>query len=145
MKEYGLLDKLIPGAKIRSSTDIGRIDLPTAASSSSSNVTATNLPGSKRGCDDKHEVRFYHWAWNAQMGMMFATGGPQSSDGSLMCKEGVNLRYIREDDSSKMQEALVSFATELKNGNKNPSKGAHFVAIMGDGAATFLKEIGRAS
>ena len=139
LKEYGLLDKLIPSAKIRSSTEIGHIDLPTASSSSSSNVAATSLPGSKRGCDDKNEVRFYHWAWNAQMGMMFATGGPQSSDGSLMCKEGVNLRYIREDDSSKMQEAMVSFATELKNGNKNPSKGAHFVAIMGDGAATFLK------
>ena len=139
LKEYGLLDKLIPSAKIRSSTEIGAIDLPTASPSSSSNVAATSLPGSKRGCDDKNEVRFYHWAWNAQMGMMFATGGPQSSDGSLMCKEGVNLRYIREDDSSKMQEAMVSFATELKNGNKNPSKGAHFVAIMGDGAATFLK------
>ncbi len=139
LKEYGVLDKLIPGAKIRSSTEIGHIDLPTATSTSSSNVAPTNLPGSKRGCDDKPEVRFYHWAWNAQMGLMFATGGPQSSDGSLMCKEGVNLRFVREDDAGKMQEALVAFATELKNGNKQPVKGAHFVAIMGDGAATFLK------
>ncbi len=141
LKEYGILDKLIPSAKVRSSTDIERIELPTTTTSSSSNVTAVSMPGSRRGCDDKPEVRFYHWAWNAQMGLMFATGGPQSSDGSFMCKEGVNLRFVREDDSSKMQEALVAFATELKGGTKNPTKGAHFVAIMGDGAATFLKGI----
>ncbi|MBM3782966.1 MAG: OmpA family protein [Acidobacteria bacterium] len=139
LNRYGLLDKLIPGAKVRESTDVGKIDLPTVAITGSSNVAPVSMPGSKRGCDDKPEVRFYHWAWNAQMGMMFATGGPQSADGSLMCKEGANIRFVREDDAGKMQEALVAFATELKGGSKNPSKGAHFVAIMGDGAATFLK------
>ena len=56
-----------------------------------------------------------------------------------MCKEGVNLRLIRQDDVGKMQEALVAFATELKNGDANPTKGAHYVGIMGDGSATFLK------
>ncbi|MBM3766977.1 MAG: OmpA family protein [Acidobacteria bacterium] len=139
LNKYGILDKLIPGAKVRESTEIGKIDLPTATTTAASNVTAASLPGSKRGCDNKDEIRFYHWAWNAQMGMMFATGGPQSSDGSLMCKEGANVRFVREDDAGKMQEALVAFATELKGGSRNPSKGAHFVAIMGDGAATFLK------
>ena len=81
------------------------------------------------------------WAWNAQMGAMLANGGPQAATGSLMCKHGVNLKFIRQDDSSKMQEALVAFATELSRGNANPTKGAHFVAIMGDGSATFLKGV----
>src|SRR4029078_8210201 len=98
-----------------------------------------SLPGENPGCTDKPEVRFYHWAWNTQMGAMFATGGPQATKGSLMCKNGLNLRFIREDDPSKMQEGLVAFASDLKNGDSNPSKGTHFVAIMGDGAATFLK------
>jgi OmpA-OmpF porin, OOP family len=56
-----------------------------------------------------------------------------------MCNAGVNLRLLRQDDSGKMQEALVAFATELKDGVANPTKGAHFVAIMGDGSAAFLK------
>jgi outer membrane protein OmpA-like peptidoglycan-associated protein len=86
-------------------------------------------------------VRFYVWAWNSQMGGMLANGGPQAAKGSLMCANDVNLRYIREDMVDKMQEGLVAFATELSKGNAQPKNGVHFVAIMGDGAATFLKGI----
>src|SRR5205085_10124046 len=98
-------------------------------------------PGANAGCSDLPEVRMLVWAWNAQMGLMFANGGPQAASNSLMCKERVNLKLLRQDDSGKMQEALVAFATELKSGVGNPSKGAHFVAIMGDGSAAFLKGV----
>jgi OOP family OmpA-OmpF porin len=91
------------------------------------------------GCPSLPEVRFYHWAWNAQMGMMLATGGKQAAAGSLMCKRGVNLKLIREDNTDTMQSLLITFAEALKAGEANPQKGAHFVAIMGDGAAMFLK------
>ncbi len=137
--EYGILDKLIPSARVRESTIPGKIDLPSVTQSSASNVPAASLPSNKRGCDDKPEVRLYLWAWNAQMGLMFANGGAQATSGSLMCGKNVNLRLIREDDVTKMQEAMVSFASAHKGGDSNPSKGAHFVAIMGDGGATFLK------
>ncbi len=139
LNRYGLLGKLLPSAKVRESTEVGKVELPKIQESSKIDVAAAPIPGSGRGCDDKPEVRFYLWAWNAQMGLMFANGGPQATKGSLMCGKNVNLRLIREDDTNKMQEALVAFATDLKNGNANPSKGAHFVAIMGDGSATFLK------
>src|SRR5204862_327231 len=59
--------------------------------------------------------------------------------GSLMCAKGVNLKLIREDNTDNMQAALVAFAEALKKGEANPSAGTHFVAIMGDGSATFLK------
>ena len=136
---YGWLDKLIPSARVRESTVPGKIDLPPVTQTGSVNVAPVPLPTNKRGCEDKPEVRLYLWAWNAQMGLMFANGGAQATAGSLMCGKNVNLRLIREDDTSKMQEALVSFASSLKGGEANPSKGAHFVAIMGDGSATFLK------
>lgn len=91
------------------------------------------------GCTDKPEVRFYHWAWNAQAGMMLATGGKQATADSLMCKNGVNLKLIREDNVDTMQSLMLSFAEEHKAGKAHPDKGAHFVAIMGDGSAVFLK------
>jgi OmpA-OmpF porin, OOP family len=136
----GVLDKIVPGAKARESVVPSRADLPNAPDSEAA-VAARNvpMPGSGPGCEDRTEVRFYHWAWNAQMGLMFATGGPQATEGSLMCKNGVNLKFTREDDVGKMQEALIAFATDLEKGNAQPRNGAHFVAIMGDGAAAFLK------
>jgi outer membrane protein OmpA-like peptidoglycan-associated protein len=91
------------------------------------------------GCASEPEMRFYLWAWNSQMGLMYASGGKQSAPGSLMCQRGVNLRLLREDMVDKMQSLMVSFAEAYKKGDPNPKEGAHFVAIMGDGAATFLK------
>jgi hypothetical protein len=91
------------------------------------------------GCPSLPEVRFYHWAWNAQMGLMLATGDKQATADSLMCKNGVNLKLIREDNTDTMQSLLVTFAEALKGGDANPKAGAHFVAIMGDGSAMFLK------
>jgi OmpA-OmpF porin, OOP family len=90
-------------------------------------------------CTGKPEVRLLHWAWNAQMGLMHASGAAQVLPESLMCRAGVNLKLMRQDDVGKMQENLIVFATDLKGGEPHPKKGAHFVVIMGDGAASFLK------
>jgi len=141
LKRYGVLDQIVPSAKTAESTVPKRVDLPVLNPSLASNVIPAALPGAAPGCTAEQEVRMLVWAWNAQMGLMFATGGPQATAGSLMCKEHVNLKLLRQDDSGKMQEALVAFATELKGGNANPTKGAHFVAIMGDGSAAFLKGV----
>ncbi|HKV09689.1 MAG TPA: OmpA family protein [Thermoanaerobaculia bacterium] len=137
----GLLDKIVPAAKERDSVVPEKANLPdapgaTAAPASNQNVS---MPGEQPGCSDKPEVRLYHWAWNAHMGAMFANGGKQSTEGSLMCENGVNLKFIRQDDVGKMQEGLIAFASALKNGDRNPSEGVHFVTIMGDGGAAFLK------
>ncbi len=136
-----LVDRIIPKAKERASVVPTKADLPEAGESAAAAVKAVALPGTGAGCADLTEVRMLIWAWNAQMGAMFANGGERSTQGSLMCGKGVNLRFIRQDDVSKMQEDLITFANELKGGNPHPSKGAHFVSIMGDGSATFLKGV----
>jgi outer membrane protein OmpA-like peptidoglycan-associated protein len=138
---YGVLDKIIPKAKERPSVVPQKADLPGLPGESNANVAPAAMPGSGAGCPDKTEMRGLIWAWNSQMGMIFANGGPQASSGSMMCERGVNLKLIRQDDVSKMQEDLITFANELKKGNRQPTKGAHFVSIMGDGSATFLKGV----
>ena len=82
LNKYGLLDKLMPSAQVRESTEVGKIDLPKIQESAKVNVAATAIPGNARGCDDKPEVRLYLWAWNAQMGLMYANGGSQATKGS---------------------------------------------------------------
>jgi len=141
LKKYGVLETIAPSAKAVESTVPKRVDLPIMNPSIASNVTPVAAPGNSPGCTNDPEVRMLVWAWNAQMGLMFANGGPQATSGSLMCREHVNLKLLRQDDSGKMQEALVAFATDLKAGNANSTKGAQFVAIMGDGSAAFLKGV----
>ena len=61
------------------------------------------LPGREPGCSGHSELRALVWAWNAQMGLMFANGGPQATRGSLMCEHGVNLKLVRQDDAEQMK------------------------------------------
>ena len=102
--------------------------------------TLADMPGSRAARINGSQIRFLCWAWNSQMGLMLANGGIETTQGSLMDKRGVNVKLIRQDDASQMQNELVKFATELKN-NPQPADGSHFVAIMGDGAAAFLAGI----
>lgn len=139
----GLVEKLVPSARVKSSAIPLRADLPQLDEQGRPTETAkaSAVPAPLRpGCSKLPEVRMELWAWNSQMGLMFANGGPQSTAGSLMCKEGVNLKLIRQDDSTKMREDLVAFARGVKDGEAQPGEGAAFVAIMGDGSATFLAE-----
>ena len=81
----------------------------------------------------------YLFAWNSQAGLALATGGKQAATGSLMCSHGVNLRLIREDNTDTMQSLMVAFAEDLKKGVAQPTQGAHFMAVMGDGSAAIIK------
>ncbi|MBB6050530.1 OmpA family protein [Armatimonas rosea] len=102
---------------------------------------SVTMPGKEPGCTELPEVRLLGYAWNAHMGLHFANGGPQATKGSLMCQNGVNLKFARQDMNDKLTEALVTFATALSRGEKNPTVGAHFVTVMGDGSAAFLKGV----
>ena len=126
------LSKLAPEADHQKSAVPPKAELPSDPALA---VPTAAAPG----CADKPEVRFYHWAWNAQMGLIYATGGKQAAEGSMMCKNGVNLKLIREDNTDQMANLMATFAEGLKKGEANPAQGAHFVAIMGDGSAPFLK------
>ncbi len=135
----GLFRKVAPNASGLGSNEPPRVVLPEEGAGTFPAVTE-GAPG----CADLPKVRFYHWAWNAQMGLMLANGGKVAQKDSLMCKNGVNLELVREDNTDQMQNELAVFAESYA---KNPSakvtpdKGAAFVAIMGDGSAQFLKGI----
>ncbi|MEQ1821478.1 MAG: OmpA family protein [Fimbriimonadaceae bacterium] len=133
------LSGLIPGRSTAESMVPAKVDLPRRPGEQiPDSVRDLSLPGKAVSNSDKPEMRMLLWAWNSQMGLMFANGGASTTKGSFMDKYGVNLKLERQDMVDKMQEGLVTFATEYSQGNKNPSTGAHFVAIMGDGAAAFL-------
>lgn len=101
-------------------------------------VPAIPLPSKTAAVMTGPEIRFQQMAWNAQTALNFANGGATTTSGSLMEKHGVNLRIVWEDDVMKQGTALVNFAAALKKGNPHPTEGAHFMAVMGDGAAATI-------
>ena len=138
------LAKMLPAAKQQPAVVPQKVDLPALNSDTGSgDASAPLLAGDGAGCTNKPEVRMLVWAWNAQMGMMYANGAPQAAKGSLMCGQGVNLKLSRQDDSGKMQEGLVTLADAMSRGDKKPTAGTHFVAIMGDGGAAFLSSLNK--
>lgn len=131
--DSGLLMK----KKVKQSEEIGKIDLPTAPENAASTVGAVEMPSDNPANINSKEVRWLLWAWNAQMGLLFANGGANTTEGSLMAKQGVNLHLTRQDDVSQMQASLIKFAKEYKD-DPDTKEGAQFVTIMGDGSAAFL-------
>lgn len=114
-------------------------DAPGVVESAPSNAVAqTPLPSTTPAAVASPEIRMQIMAWNSQMGLIFSNGGPQTTQGSLMQKHGVNLRIIREDDVMKQSTQLINFAKAFKDGNAQPTEGAHLMAVMGDGSAATI-------
>jgi OmpA-OmpF porin, OOP family len=119
------------------SQEVGKIDLPDAPKNASTAVPQAEMPSDKAANLSTPALRWQLWAWNAQMGLMFANGGANTTEGSLMAKNGVNLALTRQDDVPQMQASLIKFANEYKS-NPATTEGTQFVSIMGDGAPAFL-------
>lgn len=122
---------------VTESQTVGRIDLPDAPKNAATAVPQAAMPSDKPATLDSPEIRWQLWAWNAQMGLLFANGGPKTTEGSLMAQNKVNLNLTRQDDVPQMQASLIKFANEYKS-NPKTTEGVHFVSIMGDGAPSFL-------
>jgi outer membrane protein OmpA-like peptidoglycan-associated protein len=75
--------------------------------------------------------------WNAQMGIMYAVGGKQTSAGSICQEMGLNVQLDVQNNTGKQAEDLYAFAQGYVSGDQ--SKGCHFIGWMGDGVPNYLK------
>jgi len=100
------------------------------------NVEPVALPGSGPASVRSTLIRGEIWEWNAQMGLIYANGGANTTKGSLMEKHGVNLSLIRQDDTGKMQEDLIACAREISNGASQCSE-------TGRAGRTSIVQLGR--
>jgi OmpA-OmpF porin, OOP family len=113
--------------------------LQDAGSRSGGAAALASLPGSKvAALSGAPDVRVNFWAWNAQMGCLYANGGSVTTDGSLMAKQGVHMTIDRQDDNNQLMAQLTALAKAMHDGQTDPKVGVHFVGIMGDGAGAFL-------
>ena len=85
-------------------------------------------------------IRIAGYAWNGQTPMIVANGGPRTTEGSLMEKNGVNLEIIRQDWLSELRNMQMKFIEQYDAGEEYPSsdKSAFAIMIMGDGAPFYI-------
>jgi OOP family OmpA-OmpF porin len=132
---------LIPTPGIMKALVPQKAVLPDVKDAAVPNVNPVAIPTASPATVQNTLVRGEIWEWNAQIGLIFANGGPTTTAGSLMAKRNVNLMLIRQDDTNKMQEDLIACANELKGGATQCSNGANFVVIMGDGSGQFAAAV----
>lgn len=116
-------------------------DLPGAIDQRATGGGDITIPGPRIVADHDPCIMSEVWEWNAQQGAFFANGGKVTHDKSINAKYGICVHYIRQDDTEKMKADLIKFAQAVAQGNQQPTEGATFVSIMGDGAGQFLASI----
>tara|TARA_R110000796_G_scaffold37722_3_gene95080 strand:- start:28637 stop:30451 length:1815 start_codon:yes stop_codon:yes gene_type:complete len=106
------------------------------------------LPSTSKSSEvnNKPLVRIAAYAWNAQSGIIVANGGPKTTKGSLMERNGINLEIIRQDWLSELRNMQMKFVEEFDRGEEYPDadKSAFAIIMMGDGAPFYISTMQQA-
>lgn len=136
---------LSPGIKTAVSKQLDGIDLNQTDVNNVTNAAKIALPSTEISTEvaDKPLVKIGAYAWNAQSGIIVSNGGPKTTKGSLMEKNGVNLEIIRQDWLSELRNMQMKFIEEFDKGEAFPSsdKSVFAVMIMGDGAPFYISSV----
>jgi OmpA-OmpF porin, OOP family len=139
---------LSPGLKTSMSKKLEGIEVNQTDVNNVSNAEKIALPGKSLSTEvnSKPLVRIAGYAWNAQSGIIVANGGPNTTKGSLMEKNGINLELVRQDWLSELRNMQMKFVEEFDSGEKFPTsdKSAFAVMIMGDGAPFYISSAQKA-
>ncbi|QSB27298.1 phosphate ABC transporter substrate-binding/OmpA family protein [Flavobacterium sp. CLA17] len=136
---------LSPGIKTAVSKQLDGIELNQTDVNNVTNAEKIALPSTEISSEvaDKPLVRIAGYAWNAQSGIIVSNGGPKTTKGSLMEKNGVNLEIIRQDWLSELRNMQMKFIEEFDKGEAFPTsdKSVFAVMIMGDGAPFYISSV----
>lgn len=137
-----------PGLKTAVSKQLNGIDLNKTEVNNVTNAEKIALPSKDISTlvSGKPLVRIAAYAWNAQSGIIVSNGGPKTTKGSLMEKNGVNLEIIRQDWLSELRNMQMKFIEEFDKGQAFPTsdKSAFAIMMMGDGAPFYISSMQKA-
>lgn len=91
-------------------------------------------------------VKMEGMQWLGQTPLFYAMGDVTTTKGSLFEKAGINMSFFNENNTGKMQDDFLAFATalskELPNNPKaNPQVGTHFFSVMGGAGSTMVQGV----
>lgn len=131
---------LSPGLRVDESKTVEKLDVSNKDVNNVTTSAELPLPGEEASADvaSKPLVRIAGYAWNAQSGIIVSNGGPKTTKGSIMEKNGVNLEIIRQDWLTELRNLQMKFVEEFDKGNSFPKEGAAGIIIMGDGVPFYI-------
>ncbi len=137
---------LSPGLRTDESKKLEKIDVADKDINNISTSDEMPLPSAETSTDvsAKPLVRLAGYAWNAQSGIIVANGGPKTTKGSIMEKNGINLEIIRQDWFTELRNLQLKFIEEFDRGTNNPKEGVAGIIIMGDGVPFYVSSVQQA-
>jgi len=131
---------LAPGLKTSESKKLEKLDVEDSDVNNITTSEEMSLPttDASSAVASKPLIKIAGYAWNAQSGIIVANGGPKTTAGSLMEKNGVNLELIRQDWLTELRNLQMKFIDEVDKGNNFPKEGAAGIMIMGDGVPFYI-------
>jgi len=137
-----------PGLRVTEAKQLDGLNINSDDVNNISAVEMMDLPSEEVSSDvsNKPVVRMAAYAWNAQSGIIVSNGGPKTTKGSLMEKNGVNLEIIRQDWLSELRNMQMKFIEEFDRGEEFPDsdKSAFAIMMMGDGAPFYISTMQQA-
>lgn len=131
---------LSPGLRVDESKAVEKLEVSDKDVNNVTTSAELPMPGEEASAEvaSKPLVRLAGYAWNAQSGIIVANGGPKTTKGSMMEKNGVNLEIIRQDWLTELRNLQMKFVEEFDKGNSAPKEGAAGIIIMGDGVPFYV-------
>lgn len=132
---------LIPTPGILKSVVASKVSLPKQEDAKVQGVAPLPYPSSSPAHVSATALPVDVWEWNAQNATFLATGGADTTKGSLMEKFGVNLHLQRQDSNDQMKKDLLACAKQLHDGDQTCSNGVAAILVMGDSAGQWLADL----
>ena len=133
---------LAPGLRVDDSKQLDGMNLSDDNIDNNTKSALIELPSTEVSsvASEKPLIRVAGYAWNSQSGIIVANGGPKTTAGSIMEKNGLNVEIIRQDWVSELRNMQMKFIEEFNRGVEYPKsdKSAYAVMIMGDGAPYYI-------
>ncbi|MBL7703649.1 MAG: OmpA family protein [Ferruginibacter sp.] len=131
---------LAPGLRTSESKKLEKLNVEDGDVNNVTTSEEMALPGTdvSSAVSSKPLIKIAGYAWNAQSGIIVANGGPKTTTGSLMEKNGVNLELIRQDWLTELRNLQMKFIDEFDKGTNFPKEGAAGIMIMGDGVPFYI-------
>lgn len=137
-----------PGLRVQSSVTSSGITVDDGTVDNVKTSAKLDLPSTTLSSkvESKPKVRIAGYAWNGWSGLTVANGGPETTRGSLMETNNVNLSLVRQDWVKELMNSQMKFVEEYNSGQAFPKsdKSAMGVIIMGDGAPYYISTMNQA-